>query len=117
MNLRPVAWLVAAAAAIYFSGVDPLERIAAFRADSQALLSGEYQARIAEKYRAEAKTQPLAVVPGDDGMQHELAAARKQMLDDRAAALEKHGSAVLSGDLDALKRQVAENARNAGGQD
>lgn len=115
MNFRLVAMLAAVAAFMHLAGIDPLERIEAFQADSKALSSGEYKARVAETLRAEATRQPLANIPGDGEMQRELAAARQQMLDERAAALEKHGTAILRGDVDTLKRQVAENVRNAGG--
>lgn len=79
------------------------------------MASGEYKERIAKGLRDETAKQPLAVVPGNEDLQRELAAARKQMLDDRAAALEKHAGEILRGNVDTLKHQVTENARNAGG--
>lgn len=87
-----------------------------FRADSKALVSGDYQQRIAKSLRDEAdKVKVPTSEVADDELARELAAARKKLLDDRAAELEKHRDKILQGDLDSLKRQVIENARNAGG--
>ncbi|MBI4997095.1 MAG: hypothetical protein HZC22_09400 [Rhodocyclales bacterium] len=95
-------------------------RLGKAAADTQDLASGEYGARIAATYREEvAKTkvpQPGANLGTEDQvLQTELAEARQKLLDDRAAALEKHAGALMRGDIDGLKRQVAENARTASG--
>lgn len=92
------------------------KKISAFGTDSKALASGEYQDRIAKSLRDEAdKMKQPNVDAGDDELQRELTAARKKLLEDRAAELEKHSKNILHGDVDSLKRQVIENARNAGG--
>lgn len=91
-------------------------RVGEFREDSQALASGEYQERIALTLREEAKAvRAAAQVQAGDEMQRELMAARQKLLDDRAAALDHHTGQLLKGDVDSLKRQVAENVRNAAG--
>lgn len=93
------------------------ERIGALREDTRALASGEYQERIADGWREEAKAVRTTMrSQPDDEMQRELMAARQQLLDDRAAALEQQLGQMLKGDVDSLRRQVAENARNAGGR-
>lgn len=92
------------------------KKINDFRADSKALVSGDYQQRIAKSLREEAdKVKVPTSDVADDELARELAAARKKLLDDRAAKLEKHRDKILQGDVDSLKRQVIENARNAGG--
>lgn len=91
-------------------------RIGAFRDDSRALASGEYQERIAASWREEAQAVREAMrVQASDEMQRELMAARQKLLDDRAAALDHHAAQLMKGDLESLKRQVADNVRNAGG--
>jgi len=55
------------------------------------------------------------VVPGDSEAQKDLQAARRQVLEDRANALEQHKDAILRGDTESMKRQVAENARKSAG--
>lgn len=91
-------------------------RVGDFREDSRALSSGEYRERIADRLREEAKAaREAAPTQPADELQRELMQARQQLLDDRAAALDHHAGQLLKGDVDSLKRQVAENVRNAGG--
>lgn len=119
LNLKVMALIFATALVLRWAGVDlwafAARHLTSFRDDSKAMASGEYKERIANSLRKETEKQPLAVVSGNEDLQRELAAARKQMLDDRAAALEKHTGEILRGDVNTLKRQVTENARAAGG--
>jgi hypothetical protein len=100
-------------------------RVARASADTGALFSGEYTERTAERFRSEAAGRIRAeaanlppVVPGagaDDEMNRELAAERKRILKEKADNLERVVAHVGHGDVEGLKRQVAENARRAGG--
>lgn len=92
------------------------EKVSNFHEDSKSLASGEYQEKVAKALRESAsrEKQPLAVVE-DLELQQDLALARKELLEGRAAALEKHAGNIIRGDVNTLKRQVAENARIAGG--
>jgi polyhydroxyalkanoate synthesis regulator phasin len=126
-RLKWVAILLGALVVLKVAGIGPGDlwamasaRINKAKDDSQALASGEYSARIANTYReevAKAKaSEPDRNLGEDDkALQSELGEARQKLLDDRAAALEKHAGNILRGDLDTLKRQVAENAKNASG--
>ena len=88
-----------------------------FQSDVNAVKTGEYKERIANSYREAAQSQPMAVVVGDEkgDLQRELSDARKQMLKDRADALEKHAGEIMRGDAETLKQQVSDNANKAGG--
>jgi hypothetical protein len=89
------------------------------RNDSNELASGAYRQRIADSLRQEAGKLPSPegadLNEQDKALRADLTEARKKLLDDRAAALEKHSESILRGDLNSLKRDVAENARNAAG--
>lgn len=124
-RLKWAALLLAAIVFTQFTGLGPRDlwemaaaRLGKAKDDSQALASGEYSARVAASYRDEvAKLPPPPSNLGEDdrALQAELAQTRQKLLEDRAAALERHAGDILRGDVDTLKRQVAENARNASG--
>lgn len=124
-RLKWAAFLLVGIVFMQVTGIGPgdlwamaVARVTKATDDTQALASGEYSARVASAYREEvAKIPPPATNLGKDDkmLQTELAEARQKLLDDRAAALEKHAGAIMRGDIDGLKRQAAENARNAGG--
>lgn len=125
--LKLAAILLGAVVALKLAGIGPGDlwamastRVAKARDDSRDLASGEYSARLATAYRDEV-VRAKALEPDrnlgvdDQALQSELGEARQKLLEDRAAALEKHAGNILRGDVDTLKRQVAENAKNAGG--
>ncbi len=87
--------------------------------DTKALMSGEYQERLAKSMKAEAGRVEVTAMPsGDDaGLSRELAEARRQMLEERSKALEQKGNQLLKGDVESLKQQVRNNARQSGGND
>ena len=124
-RLKWAAFLLVGIVFMQVTGIGPgdlwtmaVARVTKATDDTQALASGEYSARIASSYREEAaRIPPPAANLGKDDkvLQTELAEARQKLLDDRAAALEKHAGAIMRGDIDGLKRQAAENARNASG--
>lgn len=124
-RLKLAALLLVGIVIMQVTGVGPgdlwtmaVARVTRAADDTQALASGEYSERVASAYREEvAKIPPPAANLGKDDqmLQTELADARQKLLDDRAAALEKHAGAIMRGDIEGMKRQVAENARNASG--
>jgi len=124
-RLKWAGLLLAAIVFMQLTGVGPgdlwamaVARMAKARDDTQALASGEYSARVGAAYREEAaRIPPPATNLGKDDavLQGELGAARQKLMEDRAAALEKHAGSILRGDVDTLKRDVVENAKNAGG--
>jgi hypothetical protein len=90
------------------------EEIAQSQADTKALRSGEYTDRYARKIREEAANQAATRVVGDDidsQLNRELAEERKRMLEQRAAAMQKLTTEMLSGDVESLKRQVEKQGR------
>lgn len=92
------------------------DKMASFDEDTRALKSGEYKTKVANTLKEEALRQAATQPAGSqDEMHRELAEARRKMLEDRASALEQHSGAILRGDLESLKKQVAENAKQAGG--
>lgn len=87
--------------------------------DTRTLAATTEKATVSQTYRQAADLIPQAdsnAVGDDAEMQRELHAARKKVLEDRAAALEKHTGEILRGDVDSLRRQVAENSKKAGGE-
>jgi len=95
------------------------DKAARAASDTRALLNGETTERVARELRNEAakmsseaeaaRGRPLTE------LERELAAERKRILEARAAALQQNTGKLLEGDLEGLKRQVLENARQAGG--
>ena len=86
-------------------------------ADTKELMSGDYKERTKQRLRAEAAKIPAAAEGGgqQDELHQELQAERKRIMEEKANALEKYGDQIVKGDVDSLKRQVEENARQAGG--
>jgi len=85
--------------------------------DTKELVSGDYMERTKERLRSEAAKIP-AVTEGDkqnDELHRELQAERKRIMEEKANTLEKYGDQIVEGDIESLKRQVEENARQAGG--
>ncbi len=95
------------------------EKAARAASDTRALLNGEMTERVARELRNEAAQIPGAAEAARGGLstelERELAAERKRILEARAAALQQNADKLLEGDLEGLKRQVLENARQAGG--
>jgi hypothetical protein len=90
------------------------QEIAQSQADTKALRSGEYTDRYARKIREEAANQTATRFVGDDidsQLNRELAEERKRMLEQRAAAMQKLTTEMLSGDVESLKRQVEKQGR------
>lgn len=94
-------------------------KVARAVSDTRALLNGEMTERVARELRNEAAQIPGAAEAARGGLstelERELAAERKRILEARAAALQQNADKLLEGDLEGLKRQVLENARQAGG--
>ena len=88
-----------------------------FDRDTQSLTSGEYRQKVSQSLRDETQGKDMAVVNGDPtgDLQRELSEARKQMLKDRADAVEAKATSLLRGDTETLKRQVRDSAAQAGG--
>jgi hypothetical protein len=124
-RLKWAGLLLAAIVVMQIMGLGPGDlwalasaRVTQARDDSRALASREYSARVGAAYREEAARipPPAANLGKDDAiLQGELGAARQKLMEDRAAALEKHAGNILRGDVDTLKRDVVDNAKNAGG--
>lgn len=92
-----------------------LRELDAFRQDSTAVINGDYTAKVSNAMREEGnRMNARAIQPHEDEMHRELRETRKQYMQDRANALEQQAGQMLKGDVNALKRQVVENARNAG---
>lgn len=92
------------------------EEIAQSKAETKAVMSGEYTDRYAKKLSEEAAKLPEASANASpdaelNQMSRELAEERKRMLEQRAAAVQKVTGQVLTGDVDALKRQVEKQGR------
>ena len=85
--------------------------------DTKALMSGEYSERMARQLREGAAKMPSAQSGEgiDAELNRELAAERKRMMEERAQNAQKIGAEVLKGDVETLKRQAQQNARQAGG--
>ena len=88
-------------------------------ADAKAVTSREYADRVSRSLREEAARLPVeAPVEGgnmDVAISREVVAERKRILEERADYLQKVGAGLLTGDLEAMKKQAEENARRAGG--
>jgi hypothetical protein len=86
-------------------------------ADTKSLVSGDQMERTKQRLRAEAAKIPAAGEGEQqkDELRDELQAERKRIMEEKANALEKYGGLAVKGDVESLKRQVEENARQAGG--
>ena len=88
-------------------------------ADAKAVTIREYADRVSRSLREEAARLPVeAPVEGgnmDVAISREVVAERKRILEERADYLQKVGAGLLTGDLEAMKKQAEENARRAGG--
>ena len=88
-------------------------------ADTKAVMAGEYVQRTANRLREEAAALPPEVPAAHDNedprFQRDLMAERKRILEERADHLQKNGVRFMKGDTEALKRQIEEYVRNAGG--
>ena len=91
------------------------EEIAQSKAETKAVMSGEYTDRYARTLREEAAKMPSTPAAADAGtdneLNRELAAERKRMMEQRAAAVQKLSTDMLSGDVEAMKRQVEKQGR------
>ncbi|MFZ5582226.1 MAG: hypothetical protein ACOZCK_06145 [Pseudomonadota bacterium] len=122
--LRRSLILIAVLAGLYLVGITPRDLWgmgkdywASFMDSSRELSADQERHEVAGALRQQAEKvgQMEGVVPGDSEAQKDLQAARRQVLEDRANALEQHKDAILRGDTESMKRQVAENARKSAG--
>ena len=88
--------------------------------DAKALMSRKYSDRYSQKLREEAANMPAQATLTNDNedprLASDLAAERKRILEERAEYLEKNAVKILTGDKEALKKQVEEQVRQAGGK-
>lgn len=93
------------------------DEIAQTRADIREYRTGTYAGNVANQLSSEAAR--IKAQPNDGGvdgeLNNELAAERKRMLDERADLARKNADKLLRGDVEVLKRNVRDNARNAAG--
>ena len=92
------------------------EEIALSKAETKAVMSGEYTSRYAKKVSEEAAKLPEASANASpdaelNQMNRELAEERKRMLEQRAAAVQNATGQILTGDVASLKRQVEKQGR------
>lgn len=117
MLLRIVKLATLGVVAFYvlqFLGITP-ERVVA---DSRELLSGNQLERTKQRLQAEAAKLPVAaeIDQGNGGLNQELMAERKRIMEEKARMLEQYGSKIVKGDVESLRQQVEDNARRAGGE-
>lgn len=88
--------------------------------DAKEVMSREYSNKYSKKLREEAANMPAQATLTNENEDPELArglaAERKRILEERADYLEKNAVKILSGDKEALKKQVEEQVRQAGGK-
>ena len=91
--------------------------IAQTRADIREYRTGEYAGNVANQLSSEAaRIKSQSNGGGIDGeLNNELAAERKRMLEERAEVARQNTDRLLKGDVEVLKRNVRDNARNAAG--
>jgi len=87
------------------------------RSDIREYRTGEYAGNVANQLSSEAaRIKSQSNGGGIDGeLNNELAAERKRMLDERAEVARQNTDRLLKGDVEVLKRNVRDNARNAAG--
>ena len=80
-------------------------------------IAGEYAGNVANHLSSEAaRIKAQQGGSGIDGeLNNELAAERKRMLEERAEVARQNTDKLLNGDVEVLKRNVRDNARNAAG--
>ena len=95
------------------------DKAARAASDTRALFNGETTERVAREMKSQAARISAAAEAAREGqpteLERELAAERQRVLEARAEALQKNAGKVLEGDLEGLKRQIREQARQAGG--
>ena len=93
------------------------DEIAQTRSDIREYRTGTYAGNVANQLSSEAAR--IKAQPNDGGvdgeLNNELAAERKRTLDERADLARKNADKLLRGDVEVLKRNVRDNARNAAG--
>lgn len=111
--VRIGAVMVAVVLGLRLIGLTP-ERVIA---DTKGLVAGDYMDQTKRKLESEAAKIPVAAGADQpkDELREELQAERRRIMEEKANTLEKYGSQIVKGDIESLKRQVEENARQAGG--
>lgn len=86
------------------------------RSDIREYRTGTYAGNVSNQLSGEAARIKSQGGSGIDGeLNNELAAERKRMLEERAEVARQNADKLLKGDVEVLKRNVRDNARNAAG--